>query len=173
MRKELIEMYQSAVQSSIDRTHKCEEINNEIQTKGSTVGELMDTVYAMQCLQKILEKERKVYSKLEKYLAHVLDGLSREKTVRTEWVTGTIKTDSYFPIPKEGTEEFDDMCDWLGLDPRLPVRISWERLKDYSEKQLSMGNNVPFDLAKVVKLVSVTCRAKRDLLEGFKEGEKS
>jgi len=169
MKQEFLEIYQDLVRTSIKRLEKLQALQDDVKKNGGTLGEFMDAVYALKGVQKLAEEERKAYSKFERYLSGVLNSLSSEKTIRTEWVTGTIKTTSHVAIPREGTIEYDDLCAWVGLDPNLPVRISWEKLAEFVARKMEQGLNPPCDLSKMVNMVSISCRGKRELLEGFHE----
>ena len=111
--------------------------------------ELSDTAFAMSETNKLVEdlgKEcRKILHLSEKLVNLICLKTNNPGPVRTQYVTASLRQKMAPPIPPRDTPEYQELCDWLNIDPmaRDSVRIHYPTLRDKISEMIAEGKPIP------------------------------
>jgi hypothetical protein len=167
MKQELIDLYREVFNTLENCTGFLSKFSKGLTQGEVTLIDIADAIYGLRETKKLLEAFGSNINDIENVMIAIAtkarDG--EERTLRTEWVTITLRPEHHIPIPKKGSDDWNNLCDWLKL-PRdcEAIKFSWDGLASTLEKRMAAGENSPIDITKLVTLYKATCRGKRDML---------
>lgn len=143
--------------------------------------DLVDSVLCIRRSHELLTEYAKALKDAESTLTKILmeefklqldeTGVLHSTTVRTDWVTATLKVDKKLPIPstKSNPELYYSLCQQIGIPAEIAkhgvVEFRWNGLQEWFGQRLEEGKPIPegISLTELYPYNSITLRQKRDL----------
>lgn len=173
MDRRLQELYHVAVTSRQAMLAAFETAMQPAQQNPMDLDTLVETVHVLKQAYKHFDELRKEVKRrieaAERVAGIVAVKLEADPTVRTPYVTATIRVGQVANVPRHDAPEYAALMEWLGLPPEAPVRIHWPDLVDMLTERAANGQALPpgIDPESVKPKYEVRCTKKAEILEGF------
>lgn len=133
--------------------------------------ELVDSILVLDQAAKTLDSLRKetnrVKERLETLACKRWMEIGTGEPLRTEYCTGSPDVKQAPRIPKEGTEDYQKMCQYFGIPDGAPFRPHWPSMMERVSEEQRSGMALPpgVDPNGVITVFKVTVRKKRPILD--------
>lgn len=125
-----------------------------------------DNIYVLNMCLKAIDDIKKEMNKLSTQLKRQVCAIWAQQMtgepIRTKYCTGTPRIKQTASIPKQGTEEYAELCQFFHVPATAPFRPHWPTMVEAISMEIASGRPLPpgVDPAKVTSVMEVTTRKR-------------